>query len=527
MLDLILKNAVIYDGTGAAPYKGDIGICQGKIAQISKQPIEEEAKETVDVGGLAAAPGFIDIHSHSDTTFLADSRCQSKICQGVTTELAGQCGSTVYPCKPENLENMQEFSGIGSASLPYHATSLQEFIEKAQADGKSMSTNLVSLIGHGALRAGVMGFEGRKATKQELEEMKALLDREMAQGAWGLSLGLGYAPGVFANQEELNAMGEVVAKYDGVITSHMRNQGAQIMESLGEMYEINRKTGARVHIAHLKASGKEQWGWAPAIWENIAQAQATGVAVTADMYPYTAAATGITNILPKWTLEGGIPAAAARLASPQREQILKELDQRFAQPEDGEAIYVVTTHGLCPEADGKNIYQLSQLWNCTMSEAAARLMVETKGGANCIFFCMSNEDVMYFLAQKVAIGSDGSGRPLAEKENQGKPHPRNFATFPRFFRLARENNLCSLEQAVYRVTGLPASIIGLKDRGLLKEGMAADITVFNPQTIADCATYENPFQQCQGIEHVLVAGEFAVRSQKQTEKRLGQFLKKR
>ena len=526
MLDLILKNAVVYDGTGAPPFHGNIGIAQGKIAVLSQQPIAEEAKEIVDLGGLAAAPGFIDFHSHSDTTFLPDSRCQSKLFQGITSEVTGQCGYTVYPCKPEKLELMKEFSSVSSKWDSYVSTSMAQFIEKAKSENRQMATNQLPMVGHGALRAGVMGFEGRKATAEELADMAALLDKEMADGAWGMTLGLGYAPGVFADQEELNAMGEVIAKYDGIIASHMRNQGAEIIAALEEMYEINRKTGAKVHISHLKSSGKEQWGWAPKIWEYIKQAQKNGIAVTADMYPYTAAATGITNILPKWTLEGGVAAAAARLASDQRGQILAELDHRFAEKEDGEAIYVVTTYGLCPEADGKNIYEMSQIWNCTMSEAAARLMVETKGSADCIFFCMSEEDVLYFLRQEVTIGTDGCGMPLSKEENEGRPHPRHFATFPRFFRLVREEKLCTLEHAVYRATGLPAQIIGLQDRGLLKEGMVADITVFDPDTIADKATYENPFQKAEGIEYVLLAGEFAIHNGEQTEKRLGQFLLK-
>lgn len=203
MLDLVLKNAVVYDGTGAAPFHGNIGIAQGKIAVLSQQLIAEEAKEIVDLDGLAAAPGFIDFHSHSDTTFLPDSRCQSKLFQGITSEVTGQCGYTVYPCKPENLELMKEFSSVSSKWDSYVSTSMAQFIEKAKSGNRPMATNQLPMVGHGALRAGVMGFEGRKATAEELADMAALLDKEMADGAWGMTLGLGYAPGVFADQEEL------------------------------------------------------------------------------------------------------------------------------------------------------------------------------------------------------------------------------------------------------------------------------------------------------------------------------------
>ena len=528
MFDLLLKNGKIVDGSGSPAYMGDVAVSDGKIVRMA-QHIDGEAKKTVDVQGAVIAPGFIDMHSHSDNSFLEDERCQSRIYQGITTEVTGQCGFSVYPCKPENLDYMVQFSSIGDLVKPYVSESLREYIEKAKKAGKRMATNQLAFIGHGALRAGVMGFDGRKATPEELKEMQRLLDREMAEGAWGLSLGLGYAPGAFSDQEELNAMGEVIAKYDGIIASHMRNQAEKTMESLNEMYEINRKTGARVHISHLKASGKPQWGWAPEIWANIEAAQKAGIAVTADMYPYTAASSGITNALPKWTLKGGVQAAAERLkeGSPERAAIMEELEEKFQTQEDGEAFRIVDTNGDCVEANGKNIYELSQMWNCSMAEALARLVVKVNGVAPTVYFCMSEEDVLYFLRHELAIGSDGTGRTINGEEHRGNPHPRFFGTFPRFLRLVREKNLCSLEDAVRRMTHLPASILRLQDRGLLKEGMVADMTVFDPDTIFDTPTYDNPFQKCIGIKHVIMEGQFALEDGEQTDLLLGHFLKKR
>ncbi len=528
MYDLLLKNGTIMDGTGNPAFIGDVAISDGKIAKIGEN-ISESAAQTVDVHQAVIAPGFIDMHSHSDNSFLRDERCQSRIYQGITTEVTGQCGFSVYPCKPEHLDEMLDFSSVGDLAKPYLSESLSDYIKKAQANGKRMATNQAAFIGHGALRAGVMGFANRKATPEELREMQNLLDREMAQGAWGLSLGLGYAPGAFSDQEELNAMGEVIAKYDGLIASHMRDQGPKIMESLNEMYEINRKTGARVHISHLKASGKAQFGWAPEIWKNIEQAQKEGIAVTADAYPYTAAASGITNALPKWTLAGGVAAAAKRLepGSSEREKIMAELNAKFVTKEDGEAFRIVDTNGRCEEANGKNIYQLSQMWDCSMAEALARLIVKTKGNAPTVYFCMSEADVLYFLRQEITIGSDGSGWSITGEENKGRPHPRFFGTYPRFLRLVREHKLCTMEDAVRRITALPASYIGLADRGLLREGMVADITVFDEKTIYDTPTYDDPFQKCAGIIHVLLDGQFALRDGEQTDLRLGHFLKKR
>ncbi len=528
MQDIIFKNGIICDGTGCKSYIGDVAVEDGKITKILSS-IQDQAKETIDISGLVIAPGFIDMHSHSDTAFLVDERCESKICQGVTTEVAGQCGATIYSCPKDKMDNLYKYVGEDERfDIKYYASSsFKEFLSKVKAANKKMSTNLISLIGHGALRTSVMGFEGRKATEEEMQMMASLLDDDMKSGAWGLSLGLGYAPGVFADQDELNALGHVVKKYDGMVTSHMRDQGAHIFEALDEMYEINRKTNAKVHIAHLKMSGKKQWGRADELIQNIKEAQKVGIKVTADMYPYTAASSGITNVFPKWTLDGGVAKAAQRLLTPERDQIIAFLNEDYQTRQDGEGLYVVTTHGAYPVADDKNIYELSQELGLSMADTIAKVAVEANGNVDCIMFAMADKDVMYLLGQDIAIGSDGYGLPLSEKENLGKPHPRNFGTFPRFLRLARENHLCSLETAVSRMTKMTADILELKDRGVLKEGFVADITIFNPNTITDNATYKNPFMKPTGIEHVIMNGEFAIYNGQQTEKRLGQFILKK
>jgi len=522
--DLILRGGTIVDGTGRPAYQADLAIKDGKIAAIAPE-IKEPSTEVIDVTGLAVAPGFIDIHSHSDTSFLYDDRCESKIYQGVTTELAGQCGSTIYPFPEERIEAVRR---SGGPLREFMSSSFQEFLDTVKAHDKKMSTNLISLIGHGTLRRGVMGYEDRKATPAELEQMQRLLERDLQAGAWGLSLGLGYTPGVSSDQEELNALGEVVAKYDGIITSHMRNQGTETPTSLEEMYEINRKTGAHVHIAHFKASGKKAWGRAPEFVQNVADARAAGINVTVDIYPYTAASSGITNSFPKWSIQGGKDMALARLRGEERQQILDFLHENFATQADGEGLYIVSTGGRYPIADGKNIWELSQELGLSMAETIAKVALETDAQTTCISFAMCDEDVDYMLAQpNFAIGSDGRGLSLDPKENRGKPHPRNFGTFPRFLRLAREKGFCTLEQAVYRMTKLTADILKLTDRGALLPGLVADITVFDPENVTDKATYDNPFQKPVGIEHVFIAGRPALLHGQQTELRLGQFILKR
>lgn len=525
MYDYILRNGSIIDGSGSAAYKADVAIKDGKIERIALNITCTEAK-VIDVTGLAVAPGFIDIHSHSDTSFLLDDRCESKVYQGVTTEVAGQCGNTIYPCPVDRMDNIR---GYASDRLSDFASgSFQEFMDKVKARDKKMGTNLISLIGHGALRVGVMAYDDRKATPKELREMQQLLERDMQAGAWGLSLGLGYTPGVSSDQEELNVLGEVVSKYDGIITSHMRNQGTNTPISLEEMYEINRQTGAHVHIAHFKASGKDNWGRAPEFVQNVADARAAGINVTVDIYPYIAASSGITNSFPKWSIQGGKEKAVARLLGDERQQIIAYLNERFQTQEDGERLYMVTTRGHYPIADGKNVWQLSQELGLSMAETIAKVTVQTNAQTTCISFSMSEEDVDYLLSQPdYAIGSDGRALPLAASENQGKPHPRNFGTFPRFLRLAREKDICSVEQAVYRLTKRSADILNLSDRGLVVPNMVADVTVFDPVNVADRSTFDDPFQKPVGIEHVFIGGQPALLYGKQTELRLGEFILKK
>lgn len=521
MHDIVIKNGTIYDGSGEEPYKGDVAVKNGKISKIAPH-ISDAATEVIDASGLAVSPGFIDMHSHSDDNFTQYDSCESKIYQGVTTELAGQCGYTLFPC-PEGKRDIMKKFALGGAT-EYISESLGAFMARVKKENKKMAVNLGYLIGHGALRAVTVGFEGRTATDAEIQEMQRLLDIEMQSGAWGLSLGLGYAPGVFCDQKELNALGEVVAKYDGIVASHMRNQADDIFSSLEEMFEINRATGARVNISHLKYGGKNNYGHADRLWDYIEKAKQSGVDVTADMYPYEASSTGLTNILPKWSLDGGISAAAARFETSDSAKLMDSLREQLKTQKDGENIFVVATYGKAQYADGKNIYEISEELGLPMAETAAKIIVETGGICQCVFFSMDPEDVKYLLKQQVAIGSDGSAYPLDPDKNPGRHHPRNFGTFPCFLRMAREHNLCSLPMAIHRITKMSADIMKNSKIGLLKEGLNADITVFDPNTIRDNASYKNPFQKATGLAYVIVNGVVAIKNNEQTAARAGEFM---
>lgn len=525
MYDYLIQNGFIADGTGAPVKKGDLAIKDGRIEAIETTISAGLAKKVINAENMIVAPGFIDIHSHSDVNFLSDDRCESKLYQGVTTELMGQCGSSVYPAPREHYDRIEAFAG--SKASGYASCSLAEFAAKIDANGKKMSTNLLPLVGHGALRCGVMGYEDRPAGKSELDDMRSLLARDMADGAWGLSLGLGYTPGVSSDVDELASLGEIVAAHDGIVTSHMRNQGIHTPESLNEMYEIFRRSGAHVHIAHFKASGKASWGRAQEFIDNVHEAQRSGINVTVDVYPYCAASSGITNSFPKWSIQGGKKHALDMLAGPERRKIISYLEEKFAAPEDGKRLVVVSAGKEIPEADGKNLFELSELWGISQAEAAARVAEKSHAGATCISFSMSEPDVFTMLSQMdFAIGSDGRALPFDPLKNAGKPHPRNFGTFPRFLKFARENSICEVGQAVRRITGLSADTIGLKDRGYLQPGYVADITIFNWEQVEDRATYSDPFQKPLGIEAVFTKGRLALWKGVQTDIRNGSLLLK-
>ncbi|QOR34650.1 D-aminoacylase [Clostridium sp. 'deep sea'] len=529
MYDIIIKNGILVDGLRNKPYKANIAIANGKIVKISPD-IKEDAKQIINANNSIVSPGFIDIHTHSDASFIEDDRSESKIYQGVTTEVVGECGYTMYPTTTANIDNLRAYlKNTNDVDTDFYAScSFIEFLEKAKKNHKKPANNWLTLIGHNALRTSVMGLEGRKATKDEINQMVTLLEQEMKAGAWGLSLGLGYAPGIFADIEELVALGHVVAKYNGMVASHMRNQNDYIYDALDEMFEINKQSGAHVHIAHLKVGGKQNWGTSDKVLKHIRDAQQRGINVTCDMYPYEAASSGITNVLPKWTLDNGVEGAAAKFKGPERARLMAELNEKFQEDADGHRVYIVSTNGLYPFADDKTITDIAKQLNITMAEAIEKVVIETNGHCREISFAMDPKDVLNFIKEiDIAIGSDGSGMPLDSNLADGKPHPRSYGTFPRFLKLAREHNLMPIEDAVYKVTALSASFMGIKNRGVLKEGYVADITIFDADNVSDTATYRDPFSKPEGIDYVIVNGEIAVDNGNQTEVRNGEFLFKR
>ena len=504
------------DGTGGEAYRADVEIRDGKIAFIGRCPDRHTGK-TLDADGLVVAPGFIDAHAHSDTSFLRDSSGASKLYQGVTTEISGNCGSSPFPF-PDRAEPES-----------WRCASFTEFVRQFESGGYRMAVNQAMLTGHGTLRESVMGAGNRRATGRELERMTGLLRRDLAAGAWGLSLGLEYAPGCFADQEELTALARSVREYGGILTCHLRSEGLQIREAIRELTDVGRASGAHVHVSHLKLDHYRVHGRAAEVWEQLEEARREGVPVTADMYPYAASCTTLTIRCPRWSLDGGDEAVLGFLQGPRRQEVIEGIRSHYFNAERAETCLFSDDGGFWPEIVGKTLRTVAEelLGTADYAEAAAEVLTRTRAKAWCIFFVMSEQDMLYFLSRDVSIGSDGWAMPGDPACVRTRPHPRSYGATAEFFRLAREKGLCTTEEAVRRVTGETAKRFGLTDRGILAVGKTADLTVFDPRTIAPRATWLAPVQLATGVQHVIINGETAMENGVQTDARPGRFLRRK
>lgn len=529
MYDLILKNGLVADGGRAKPYRADVCIQNGCVAKITRQ-LDETANTVLDVAGLVVAPGVIDIHSHSDACPLVDYPVESKLYQGITTEITGNCGISILPNTPEGWRPNQEYF-FSQLELPAGGLSLKgiydlnDYSRAVTAHG--CTGNYGQLIGHGTLRGAVMGFVDRDPTPEEMEQLKALLRRELEAGAFGMSLGLIYPPSSFCKAEELVELAKVLKEYDALLTVHMRSEGPRIFQAVDEMLEITRRSGVHLQISHLKLMGKPQWGRADELLAKLQAAREEGLTITCDQYPYTATSTSMTALLPHWAHDGGVPALIQRLKEPTqrlRDETGAEMENRGGPA----SILVSGTHGHHPEWEGKTVEQLSQEFQMDPVDTVIQVLEQCDSSVACIYFCINEADMLrIMLDMNICVGSDGYNFSYDRAITCTDPHPRSFGTFPRFLRLVREHELMPLEDAVYKITGLPAQILGLTDRGTLREGAVADITVFDPEKIRDCSEFADSVKKPEGIHYVLVRGNVVLQNGISTECRTGGVLKKR
>jgi N-acyl-D-amino-acid deacylase len=528
MFDLKLEGATVIDGTGAAGSRADVGIRDETIAAVGDLS-RESAGRTVNVAGRVLTPGFIDMHSHSDWRLWANRRAESKIRQGVTTEVVGNCGFSPAPVATEHLDDLKGFALYLPRNMDFRWRSVREYLDAFDVDGTAV--NVIQLVGHGTLRVAAMGFARRPPAATELAYMQRLLGAAAEDGAWGLSTGLIYAPGSYATTDEIVALARA-ARGRGIYASHIRGEGATLLDAVAEAIRIGRQSDLPVQISHVKAAGRPNWGKVERALELIDAACADGLDVTADVYPYTASSTTLRALLPDWALEGGIDAMLKRLADAEvRARIRRELElpvtgQSLLDRIGWENIMIA----YCPrrkDAEGRRLSEIAAARGVEPLEAAIDLIVEEAGKASMILFQLHEGDLRRALAHpRVMIGSDGSSLAPYGELGEGKPHPRSYGTFPRVLgEYVREQRVLTLPQAVHKMTGLPARRLGLKDRGAIRVGARADLVVFDPKKVADRATYEAPHRYPVGIEHVLVNGRLVIRDGEHTGSLPGKVLR--
>jgi N-acyl-D-aspartate/D-glutamate deacylase len=525
--DLLIKHGTVIDGTGAPGVAADVGVSGGRITAVAPA-LQGEAVRAIDARGRVVAPGFIDVHTHSDFTLLTAPGAASKVRQGITTEVVGNCGFSPAPVAPQTLGLLKEYAGFLNPDLPWNWQRLGEFYQQVSARGCAM--NIAPLVGHGAVRIAVMGFDNRPPSANELRQMQRLVGEAMEDGAFGLSSGLIYTPGCFGDTAELVALARVAREGGGIYATHMRGEGGTLEQAIAEALSIGEAARIPVQISHLKAAGRENWGKMEPALRMIEAGRERGIAVTADIYPHIAGSTTMTSLFPAWTLEGGVASFLARLADPTtRQRIIDEVQgggegwSRANGSVGWDDILVCSCRQ--EQFEGKTVVQIATAMGQDPAHAMMDFLLAEEGKAAIILFMMSEENVARGIAHPLLmIGSDS----LALATGQGgKPHPRTYGTFPRVLgKYVRQEGVITLEDGVRKMTSMAAEKLGLTDRGVLAEGKAADITVFDPATVADLATFEAPHQYPVGIEYVIVNGQLVVEHGQQHAIFPGQMLHK-
>jgi N-acyl-D-amino-acid deacylase len=528
LFDLIVKNGIVVDGTGNPWFKAAVGIRDGRISDIGELS-SSESDEVIDANGLVVAPGFIDMHAHSDFSLLINPLAESKVRQGVTTEVIGNCG---FSAAPLNDFLKKQFRAIlpvlEEARLKLSWSSMDEYLKRLEKNG--IALNAISLVGNGNIRALVMGYDSRRPSGSELEEMKKVLAETIEEGAVGLSSGLIYPPSCYADTRELIELCKVVAKYGGIYASHIRGEGETLIDSVREAIEIGEKSGVPVEISHHKASGKPNWGKVKQTLKMIDEARNMGVDVTCDVYPYLAGSTGLDALLPTHAWEGGVEKLIERLKNPRirkrLRQEMKEGQSNLLTAGEWDSIMIAYCKGH-REYEGKTIAEIAEQKRIDPFDLVFDLLIEEKASVMIVIFTMCERDMCTVLKHPATmIGSDSDSTAPYGVLGKGKPHPRTYGTFPRVLReYARRKKLLTLENAIRKMTSFPAQKLRLNDRGLIRKGMWADITVFNPEKIVDKATYLNPHQYPSGIEYVIVNGKLVIADGKHTRELPGTVLR--
>lgn len=528
--DVILRNCMIYDGTGAPPYSGEVAIKNDLIGAIGSQ-LRGQGTVEIDVAGMAVAPGFINMLSWANESLIEDGRSQSDIRQGVTLEVMGE-GNSMGPLNDAMKRDRLE----GQADIKYRIEweTLGEYLE--YLEGRGVSPNVASFIGATTPRVHVIGHQDRQATPQELEEMQELVRQAMEEGAMGVASSLIYPPGVFANTEELIALARVAGEYGGLYISHMRNEASGILEAVGELTTIAREAGIRAEIYHLKASGRSNWPKLEQVIRTVEQARADGLEITADVYTYPAGATGLNSTMPPWVQEGGFEASLDRLRDPAtRRRIAREMGVESEEWENmylgagtPDNILLVGFKSLELKAlTGKTLAEVAEMRGKAPEETAMDLIVEDRSRVDTVYFTQSEDNLRKKIALPwVSLCSDSGSLAPEGVFLESSVHPRAYGSFARLLgKFVREEQLVTLQEAIRKLTSLPARNLRIERRGLLREGYFADVVVFDPDTIQDHATFESPHQYATGVKHVFVNGVQVLKDEEHTGAKPGRVVR--
>ena len=519
MTTLLIRGGTVIDGSGVPGVRADVAVRDGRVAAIGAD-LPASGARVIDAKGKVVSPGFIDIHSHSDESVLINSALESALHQGVTLVVAGNCGGSSAPAMGLAAEELER--EIARQGVERTWTSFGEYIQAVERGGSSI--NFCSFVGHGTLRMGVMGADARPPAAGELATMKAVLASALADGAIGMSTGLIYPPSAYGTTDEITALCEVVRTHGGLYASHIRNEGDRLLEAVEENLEIGRRSGVRVQLSHHKASGQRNWGRVRESTARIERALADGVDVTADQYPYTASSTGLAVTIPNWVHEGGSQALCERLRSA---EVRARIRDEYVETGRAWDRIVIARARHRPEWAGRTVAALAAEAKQDPLEWTCDALIAHDGAIDIVHHSMSEEDVRYVMAKEwVSIGSDSRANAPYGPLSFGKPHPRSYGTFPRVLgRYARDERVLSLEDAVRKMSALTASRLRLRERGLVREGWWADLVVFDPATVIDTATYDEPHRYPVGIEHVIVNGEQALADGETQAGRHGRFLR--
>lgn len=513
--DLIIRNARIVDGTNSPWFWGDVGVRDGKIECVCVLPPGVHCGQEVDAHGEVLAPGFVDMHTHNDFLLLKDPAMVSKLKQGVTTIMIGQCGISPAPIRPDKVPLFDAYTGFVKAGVKpeWNWESFADFLEVL--DGLKLGVNVGAFVGQGTIRLCVLGFEIRRPTNEELVEMRLLVHQAMEEGSFGMTSGLIYPPGVYSTSGEIEEIAKGLQEKKGLYLSHMRNESVDVVQSIHETIAVAERVGIPGQILHHKACGRKNFGKVRETLSLLEKARDRGVDMTVDQYPYTACSTTLRSILPPWVQEGGLAELMGRLSDPAtRKQLKKEIlttenwENMLLSSGGAEGVMVLYSPDT-PEYEGKTLLQIGEIMGQDALDAAFDVILANNGCDNACYFMLDEDDVKCVMKHPlVMVASDTI--PAAPG---AKCHPRSNGTFPRVLgKYVREEKTLRLEEAVWKMSGFPATRLKLEKKGFIKAGMDADLVLFNPDTILDGATFENPFGDPRGISHVFMRGCLAVKN---------------